>query len=203
MAYNIQFSGQQEIFVKAKDPTKPKVVDIVSYLEAWNVFFEATVAFHPHMVTELLGYQKMISEYAALFKPQAWLAYDRARRQARAVNKAKPWDVRDDKAYQHFMRDIHALPPCYMCGRPGHFVNTCPQWERNYGPRSEYQAAQRTVRQPSPYHYYAPSVAQPAVAPHPKNSTKPESTTCKCKSAISLSQGSPSHRIWSTVLCSL
>ena len=110
VAYNIQFSGRQGISVKAKDPTKPKVVDIVSYLEAWNVFFEATIAFHPHMVSELLGYQKMISEYAAQFKPQAWLAYDRAHRQARAVNKSKPWDERDDKAYQRFMR-VYTLSP--------------------------------------------------------------------------------------------
>ena len=34
VAYDIQFSGRQGISVKAKDPTKPKVVDIVSYLEA-------------------------------------------------------------------------------------------------------------------------------------------------------------------------
>ena len=73
-------------------------------------------------------------------------------------------------------------PPCYACGRPSHLANTCPQWERNYGPRSGYQAAQKTVRQPSPYHYYASSVAQPAVAPQlalplKSGSTKPESTS--------------------------
>ena len=29
---------------------------------------------NPNIVTELLGYQKMISEYATQFKPQVWLA---------------------------------------------------------------------------------------------------------------------------------
>ena len=53
----------------------------------------------------------------------------------------------------------------YTYGRLGHLANTCPQRKRNYTPRSEYQASQRTVRQPSPCHYFALSVAQAAVAP--------------------------------------
>ena len=70
VACNIQFSGKKGISVKARDPTKPAVVDLVTFLEAW-IYFKASIAFHPHLVGELLGYQKIICEYASQFKPQA------------------------------------------------------------------------------------------------------------------------------------
>ena len=51
VAYSIQLSGNKGISVKARDPTKPAVVDLVTFLEAWNIYFEASIAFHPHLVS--------------------------------------------------------------------------------------------------------------------------------------------------------
>ena len=37
VAYNIQFSGKTGISVKGHNPTKPAVVDLVTFLEVWNI----------------------------------------------------------------------------------------------------------------------------------------------------------------------
>ena len=167
VAYNIQFSGKKGISVKARDPTKPAVVDLVSFLEAWNIYFEASIAFHPHLMGELLGYQKMICEYASQFKPQAWLAYDKAHRQACAVNQSLRLDVRNDQAYHRYLRDIHILPVCYICHRFGHMAATCPEKDRSVTPKPDYPTVPRPPMQPSPYHYYAPSASQSAPPSQP------------------------------------
>ena len=51
VAYSIQFSGDKGISVKARDLTQPAIVDLVTFLEAWNIYFETSVAFHPHLVS--------------------------------------------------------------------------------------------------------------------------------------------------------
>ena len=160
VAYNIQFSSNKDISVKARDPTKPTVVDLVTFLEAWNIYLEASITFHPHLVSELLGYQKMICEYASQFKPQAWLAYDRAHRQACAVNQSLHLDVRNDQAYHRYLRDIHTLPVCYICHRFGHMAATCVEKDRSVTYKPDHPTVPRPSIQPSPYHYYAPSASQ-------------------------------------------
>ena len=175
VAYNIQFSGKKGISVKARDLTKPAVVDLVTFLEAWNIYFEASIAFHPHLVGELLGYQKMICEYASQFKPQAWLAYDKAHRKACAVNQSLRLDVRNDQAYHRYLRDIHTLPVCYICHRFGHMAATCPEKDRSVTPKPDYPTIPRPPMQPSPYRYYAPSASQsvPPSQPPPSFHSQP------------------------------
>ena len=51
VAYNIQFSGNEGISIKTCDPTKLDVVDLLTFLEAWNIYFEASIAFHLHLVS--------------------------------------------------------------------------------------------------------------------------------------------------------
>ena len=165
VAYNIQFSGNKGISVKARDPTEHTVVDLVTFLEAWNIYFEASIASHPHLVSELLGYQKMICGCASQFKPQAWLAYDRAHRQTCAVNQSLRLDVRNDQAklslvslgHPHFTRLLH-LSPFWP-----YQAATCvkiDEKDRSVTYKPDYPTVPRPSIQPSPYHYYAPSASQ-------------------------------------------
>ena len=92
----INFSGKTGLSLHASGPPKQTVVDLLSFLEAWNVYLQATLVHHPSMLNKLLGYQKIICQYAARYKPQAWLAYDKECQQACAVNKSLKWDTRNE-----------------------------------------------------------------------------------------------------------
>ena len=77
LKYDINFSNKKGLFLKASNPTKRKVCDLPSFMEAWNAFLKVTLYYHQDMLDELLGYQKLICDLAARYKPSAWLAYDK------------------------------------------------------------------------------------------------------------------------------
>ena len=112
----------------------------------------------------------MICEYSSQFKPQAWLAYDRAHRQACAVNQSLRLDARNDQAYHRYLRDIHTLPVCYICHRFGHMAATCLEKDRSVTPKPDYPMETRPPMQPSPYHYNALSTSQSAPPSQPSPS---------------------------------
>ena len=86
LRYKIDFSRKKGFSLKASNPARRSVCDLSSFMEAWNSFLKATLYFYPEMLDEMLGYQKLICELAARYKPVAWLAYDKEHRQACAIN---------------------------------------------------------------------------------------------------------------------
>ena len=70
-------SGQSVSLVPSR-PRKRKVVDLNSWLEAWNTCMRVFIYYHPHMLNPLLAYQSIICNFSHKFKPGDWLNYDLA-----------------------------------------------------------------------------------------------------------------------------
>ena len=85
----------------------------------------------------------MICECAFQLKPQAWLAYDKAHRQACVVNHSLCLNVMNDQLYHHYLRDMHALPVCLICHRFGHMAAACPERDWSITPKPDYPMAPR------------------------------------------------------------
>ena len=125
LRYKIDFSRNRGFSLKASNPARRSVYDLSSFMEAWNSFLKATLYFYLEMLDEMLGYQKLICELAARYKPVAWLAYDKEHRQACAINHNLRWDKRNTDAFQRHVEG-NSLPICYICKCVGHRSLECP-----------------------------------------------------------------------------
>ena len=130
LRYKIDFSRKKGFSSKASNPARRSLCDLSSFMKAWNSFLKATLYFYPEMLDEMLGYQKLICELAARYKPVAWLAYDKEHRQACAINHNLRWDKRNTDAFQRHVEG-NSLPICYICKRVGHRSLECPGKEKD------------------------------------------------------------------------
>ena len=100
VAYNIQVNSKKGISVKADELSKLPVRDLTSCMKAWNMFLSATLIYHPDLLGQLLGYQKLVVELASQYKSQAWLAYDweHTCMQTCVLDFSRQWDIRNEEA---------------------------------------------------------------------------------------------------------
>ena len=118
-------SNGQSVSLVSSRPRKCKVVDLDSWLEAWNTYMRVFIYYHPRMLNPLLAYQSIICNFSRKFRPSDWLNYDLAFRRHASINHVLQWDSYDEDAYDSFLRDC-GISSCYGCGKPGHFLNNCP-----------------------------------------------------------------------------
>ncbi len=107
------------------------------WLEAWNIYIQGMVRYHPKLAPELLSYLESICGFQLIYPLTAWLKYDPAFRMAMGLNKSLSWSRTDDYAFNKFLRSAgaSALPnqtsqtqqkTCFRCSSPGHLANNCP-----------------------------------------------------------------------------
>ena len=111
---------------------QPKAKDFHSWLTAWNIYLQAMIVYHPHLVSQLIHYQATITRFVTQYSFTAVLTYDRLFRYSIANKQLARWDVVDDNLFNLYLR---GAPPatttargsCYTCHGVGHFSSTCPQ----------------------------------------------------------------------------
>ena len=140
LKYDTNFSNKKGLSLKASNPTKCKVCDLPSFMEAWNAFLKATLYYDTDMLDELLGYQKLICDLSARYKPSAWIAYDKEHRQACTINHRLRWDKRNSDAVQRHVEG-NSLLTCFACKRVGHCFSEFPGKDKE----SSFDVGQRFV----------------------------------------------------------
>ena len=100
-------SDDSTLSVRTSDPRRRRrVVDFVSWTEAWTAYASVILSAAPHRCHELLGYQAIMANAAQQFYPEGWLEYDRRFRGAAASDPTRQWDVMDPTIWQLTRIDI-------------------------------------------------------------------------------------------------
>ena len=114
-----------------KQEQKSIITDFNSWTGAWNIFYQATLHYHPKSHYKLFSYFKLITDLANKYKFPAVLTYDRVHRLHLAAQKDLPfnsqsisWSKLSDDLFNTFLRE-ERLPQCYVCHRYGHFASAC------------------------------------------------------------------------------
>ena len=87
---------------------RTRISDYLTWSQAWVVYFEATVRYHPHLLPHLAAYQVDMNRYARDYPPYAWMAFDAEFRQSVANNPGVSWDRLHSMA---FHRHLRGAPP--------------------------------------------------------------------------------------------
>ena len=127
----IQTPGAAATF--RKKSRRNAIANFPTWVMAWNVFYEATLHFHPDKHHELFSYFKHISEYAVSHKFKFLAAYDKAHRIHIAAQKDLPpivqtssWTRHCPSMYNLYLKD-KMTAQCNNCMGWGHYENQCPK----------------------------------------------------------------------------
>lgn len=109
------------------------LINFAEWAECFALFAAYRAHCHPDIAVSLLMYLRDIAMKAQRFRPEAWMAYDRAFRFDIALNPAiYKWDQPNPKhMIENFQNKLYLkLPLCYACNRRGHLMPDCPRRNR-------------------------------------------------------------------------
>ena len=126
----------------ARRPAPKEVVDLNSWMVAWNSFVQACLHFKPHMFHLLLSYQRIFCRFASTYKFDC----DKDVRMLIAsqtsllpAHRTVAWDEIHNESMSMYMKNNVSRtsgPVCYSCKVPGHYTSTCRQ-KNNRGQQRE------------------------------------------------------------------
>ena len=93
-----------KVSVSPSTQNKQKINNSVSWFEAWNIYIQAMVNFHPELAKDMLAYQESICTFQRTYPVSAWLRYDTAFRMNIGLNKSLSWARLDEYAFTRFLR---------------------------------------------------------------------------------------------------
>ena len=150
--FNLSYDSTTENFAIKKETRHSRVRDFCSWMQAWNLFFQAAIHYATYPLAHLLSYQNRITDYVRKYPFSNVLSFDRAARNRIALNKDISFHDHDEDSFSAFLPN-QQLPQCFECRMPGHYSNTCPEknnikpttpyYSRNYNHPKEYQANQK------------------------------------------------------------
>ncbi len=116
LTLNSNEGNDKSIAVTPQGGSKQKINSVASWFEAWNVFIQAMIKFHPDLAPDLLSYQETICNFQRLYPLKAWLKYDAAFRMSMGLNKQLSWTRTDDYAINKFLRCAYNIGNAYNSG---------------------------------------------------------------------------------------
>ena len=132
--------------VARRPAPKEKVVDLSSWMVAWNSYVQAYLHFKPHMFYLLFSYQRIFCRFASTYKFEDVYAYDKDVRMLIAsqttllpAQRTVAWDGIHNESMSMYMKNNVSRtsgPVCYSCKVPGHYASACPQ-KNNRGHQRE------------------------------------------------------------------
>ena len=89
-----QAAGQAAKRIRDTRPARRRVVDLVTWLEAWNIFFPVRLQVSPSSALQLVKYQTIMCQLFSSYLVGVCIKYDSLFRQATARDKfhLTPWD---------------------------------------------------------------------------------------------------------------
>ena len=130
------------VIAQQKAANKHAIRDLLSWIEAWNVYIHVLVQHFPARAQALLAYQRIICDASVRFAPHCWLRYDQRFRASAAADKTIRWDRENNDLWleyftqpitqQHQQSSISLVStgrirrPCTYCSSLYHYPsNTC------------------------------------------------------------------------------
>ena len=87
------------------------ITDEQTWLEAWNRYALARIAYDPDIALSLVKYQTLMAMLFRQFTPKASIEYDRLFRQAAGRDAYLPWDCLNNQIFMYTFTPPHALTP--------------------------------------------------------------------------------------------
>ena len=124
----------------AFDPDQPGIATFTTHVkrknidsyELWSQCFATFQAYRsyyfPNQAIELANYYRFIATKAEVYKPEAWVGYDKAFRCNAALYPGQTnWSLPDPQLdFIHFQQHPHLIiPRCFACGKKGHMAADC------------------------------------------------------------------------------
>ena len=136
--------------------THSKKKDIDSF-QSWVQCFSTYAAYRsfyfPDDAIHLFNYMRFIADRAELYKPEAWLSYDKAFR-LDAARYDRNWSLPNaqlDNAHFHASHRQHLLiPTCFLCKGKGHTKAECPRLHTTTGDQYHWNNPQQHHNRAAP-----------------------------------------------------
>ena len=87
------------------------ITDQQTWLEAWNRYASARIAYDPDIALSLVKYQTLMAMLFRQFTPKACIEYDRLFRQAAGQDAYLPWDCLNNQIFVYTFTPAHAHTP--------------------------------------------------------------------------------------------
>ncbi len=137
------------ISVNPTGKPKPKITSFSVWLEAWNIYIQAMVRFHPKLAKDLISYEEANCNFQCIYPAQAWLKYDAAFRMALGLDKGLSWARTDEYAFNKILRCSVASPnptaqhrTFLRCSSQGHIASNSPK-QTNFRPFAQHSSNPR------------------------------------------------------------
>ena len=87
------------VITQRKPASKRTIHDLVTWMEAWNLYTQVLVAAFPERAPALLAFQSIICGASSHFPPRLWLRYDQRFRASAAADATLRWDHRNNELW--------------------------------------------------------------------------------------------------------
>ena len=127
------------------------ITDQQTWLEAWNWYASARIAYDPDIALSLVKYQTFMAMLCRQFTPKACIEYDHLFRQAAGQDAYLPWDCLNNQIFVYTFTPLHA-PTTEVRDQTFPFCDTIQQqtkdrqFQRDHGFRLD-----RSVRSDRPF----------------------------------------------------
>ncbi len=126
--------------------SRQKVNNISSWFEAWNIYIQAMIKFHPNLAADLMSYQESICTFQRLYPVSAWLKYDAAFRMSMGLNKQLSWTRTDDYCFNKFIRCAYNSAPQPQQPDPKGFRGSSSEHSASQGAQADAQQSRSNFR---------------------------------------------------------
>jgi hypothetical protein len=171
--------------------TKKKQIDTLeSWIQCFSTFAAYRSFYHPEEAVPLFNYMRHISDKASLYKPEAWLAYDKAfRLDIARYHGQRSWGLPNSylDAIHFQQKPFLLITTCYECKRRGHSRADCTHAFQT--PVHRYQWTPQQPRNPNIY------------ARNPRDSTPPDTELCRDFNRGTCNSPCPFGRMHSCAIC--
>ena len=106
--------------------TRPRVIDFLTWMTAWNNFVQAMMVYHPDTIPQLIAYQTTITSYSSQYTFSSWSNYDQTFRYKMVNSPSSSWEHVDMTLFNLYILRGTVRISCALCNNFGHMSADCP-----------------------------------------------------------------------------
>ena len=89
----------EAVIAQQKPASRRTIRDLVTWMEAWNLYVQVLVAAFPTRAPALLAYQSIFCSASSRLSARMWLRYDQRFRASAAADSTIRWDLKRDELW--------------------------------------------------------------------------------------------------------